>query len=281
MSIWYRTGTISITSGSAALTGSGTAWLANAAPGMMVVRNGVIVGEVLTVNSNTSITLAVAYTGTTISGGSYAIANLGAVRAGLIAAFNDVMSVFAAAQAGPLSGRFGDGTLAEPGMAFLADLNTGFRRPAADQIGMVTGGVQRALLSSAGLNAITNLLLNGSQVFARSNILGTVTQSAGVPTGALIESVFVGGNGEYTRFANGTQICATTVATSDAGEVAWTYPAEFAVTPRVAAVTTGGGSVAFARASSVTTTTLNMSTFLTTNARVSSFANIVAVGRWF
>ena len=151
MSLWYRTGTISITNGTSALTGVGTAWVANVSPGMMVVYDRQIIGEVQSVNSNTSITLATAYAGTTISGGAYAIANLGAVRDGLIAAVNDALAAFQAEQDGPLSGRFGDGTLAEPGLAFLADLNTGFRRPAADQIGMVTGGVQRALLSSAAM----------------------------------------------------------------------------------------------------------------------------------
>lgn len=152
MSIWYRTGTINLTNGSTALTGTGTAWVANVSPGMMVVYDRQIIGEVAAVVSNTSITLATAYAGSTISAGAYAIANLGAVRDGLIAAVNDALAAFQAEQDGPLSGRFGDGTLAEPGLAFLADLNTGFRRPDADQIGMVTGGVQRALLSSAALD---------------------------------------------------------------------------------------------------------------------------------
>ncbi|WP_375553405.1 hypothetical protein [Roseovarius mucosus] len=151
MSAWYRAGTISVPNGSTTLTGSGTAFVANVSSGMMVVANNQIIGEVAAVVSNTQITLAVAYAGTTLTGASYAIANLGAVRNSLITAVQDLTGLIEAAQDGALSGRFGDGTLAEPGMAFAGDIDTGFYRPAADQIGMVTGGVQRALLSSTAL----------------------------------------------------------------------------------------------------------------------------------
>ncbi|WP_303698689.1 phage tail protein [Pseudomonas aeruginosa] len=42
--------------------------------------------------------------------------------------------------------------------------------------------------------------------FHNRNILGTVSQSGGVPTGAIIERGS-NANGEYVRFADGTQIC--------------------------------------------------------------------------
>jgi hypothetical protein len=42
-----------------------------------------------------------------------------------------------------------DGTAAQPGLRFTADTDTGFRRPGANQIGFVTGAVQRASLGTA------------------------------------------------------------------------------------------------------------------------------------
>lgn len=120
--------------GSTTLTGTGTAFVANVAAGMMVVANNQIIGEVAAVVSNTQITLAVAYAGTTLSGAGYAIANLGAVRNSLITAVQDLTALIEAAQGGALSGRFGDGTLAEPGMAFAGDIDTGFYRPGANRI---------------------------------------------------------------------------------------------------------------------------------------------------
>ncbi|MNJ61737.1 hypothetical protein D3C77_575420 [compost metagenome] len=44
-----------------------------------------------------------------------------------------------------------------------------------------------------------------------AGIVGTVSQSGGVPTGAIIESGS-NANGTYTRFADGTQICTRTVS---------------------------------------------------------------------
>nr|WP_321525994.1 DUF2793 domain-containing protein [uncultured Cohaesibacter sp.] len=43
-------------------------------------------------------------------------------------------------------------------------------------------------------------------IYGQRNILGTVAQSSGVPTGAIIERGS-NANGEYVRFADGTQIC--------------------------------------------------------------------------
>lgn len=63
----YTTGTVSFTRGSTSVTGVGTSWLANAEPGMFLFANtddasagtftGAFIGVVLSVNSDTSITL--------------------------------------------------------------------------------------------------------------------------------------------------------------------------------------------------------------------------------
>ncbi|HBO8902891.1 TPA: phage tail protein [Pseudomonas aeruginosa] len=48
------------------------------------------------------------------------------------------------------------------------------------------------------------------ELFHTGNILGTVSQSGGAPTGAIIERGS-NANGEYVRFADGTQICIVTL----------------------------------------------------------------------
>ena len=59
----YSTGTVSFTRGNATITGSGTTWVSDVAPGMFLFANtddpytSVYIGVVQTVNSNTSITL--------------------------------------------------------------------------------------------------------------------------------------------------------------------------------------------------------------------------------
>lgn len=60
------------------------------------------------------------------------------------------------------------------------------------------------------------------------NILGTVSQSGGVPTGAIIESGS-NVNGEYTKFADGTMICRAFVDYdfSTIGSTVYTFPASY------------------------------------------------------
>ena len=69
---------------------------------------------------------------------------------------------------------------------------------------------------------------NWVEVFTQNNILGTVSQSAGVPTGAIIQRGS-NSNGEFVRFADGTQICwglAEADLTSTSNQT-YTFPASF------------------------------------------------------
>lgn len=81
-------------------------------------------------------------------------------------------------------------------------------------------------------NAATRTALGTTgALYSRDSILGAVSQSGGVPTGAIIERGS-NANGGYTRFADGTQICYALIATwtwaSNASITrVWTYPAAF------------------------------------------------------
>ena len=59
-----------------------------------------------------------------------------------------------------------------------------------------------------GTNGITSpdVVTNDGQVYAKENILGTVSESGGVPTGAIIERGS-NANGEFVKYADGTMIC--------------------------------------------------------------------------
>lgn len=182
------------------------------------------------------------------------------------------------------------GSAALPGIGFAADTDTGLHRPAADQIGMAVGGVQRALLTSTAFDAV-NLTRNGAQVFARDNILGLVSQSAGVPTGAVIERGS-NVNGAYVRFADGTQICwvrdlspvATETAVgplySSGVSTPWTFPAVFSAAPMVAAQ--GQGSFnRWTTVFTVTTTEAPLRQLSPISSTVLIAHQAMAVGRWY
>lgn len=74
-------------------------------------------------------------------------------------------------------------------------------------------------------------------IFSHNSILGTVSQSGGSPTGAIIERGS-NANGEYVKLADGTLVCLKTNvqlvhASSDRMDVGWTYPSVFSAPPLV------------------------------------------------
>ena len=82
--------------------------------------------------------------------------------------------------------------------------------------------------------------------YAGKNILGTVSQSVGVPTGAIIQRGS-NANGEFVRFADGTQIClinrGVVNLTANVDEVyTWTFPISFINDSRLVIPTLGGAS---------------------------------------
>lgn len=71
---WYRAGAVSVTNGSASVTGSGgTSWVDNVKPGHVFVGPDGLSYEVITVVSATSMTIYPAYRGPTSSGQVYGI----------------------------------------------------------------------------------------------------------------------------------------------------------------------------------------------------------------
>lgn len=69
------------------------------------------------------------------------------------------------------------GTLAAPALAFAGDTDTGIYRPAADQIGLVTGGAARVRISSTLLDVLTPTSLSAGSVAAPSVFFATDSTS--------------------------------------------------------------------------------------------------------
>lgn len=99
----------------------------------------------------------------------------------------------------------------------------------------ITGTANQVIVSNGdGVSSDPTIALDAS-VYRRANILGSVSQSGGVPTGAIVERGS-NANGEYVRFADGTQICwiSNFVMTYLNAHILlgeWTYPAAFSATP--------------------------------------------------
>lgn len=92
--------------------------------------------------------------------------------------------------------------------------------------------------ATGGARVLGGFLIDDKLAFHRGNILGAVSQTAGVPGGAVIEAGS-NANGSYTRFADGTQICRhglrLNYANSGKLNETWIFPAGFIGTAHVAA----------------------------------------------
>ena len=154
---WYKTGTISVTNGSATVTGSGTAWVANVRVGDGLAGPDDRLYEITAVASNTSLTISPTYDGSTSSGQAYLIWPTSSFGADIVSSLNSLISTYSTIATGPGAGKFANGTAALPAVAAAADVDTGAYWTGSNGYGIATGGAVRGLFSSAGM-ALTGLL---------------------------------------------------------------------------------------------------------------------------
>ena len=129
---------------------------------------------------------------------------------------------------------------------------------------------------------------------ALANILGTVSQSGGVPTGAIIQHGS-NANGEFVRLADGTQICwyvlnhaSAQYAPDGQTQLAftWTFPATFVSAPPYVDLTPTGGGSGYFNLRVVAPSASNAGTLYMINTSngyqdCGSALRCIAIGRWF
>lgn len=136
---------------------------------------------------------------------------------------------------------------------------------------------------------------NAYKIYHAANLVGTVSQSAGVPTGAIVER---GSNaaGDYVRYADGTQICwrrhlrapGVIAAGATVSLGAYTFPAAFSAAPVVTSSYDGGwASYIISAIQDVATTGIGGAFFtnVSSSSRDTTGTNptfhYIAIGRWF
>ena len=117
-------------------------------------------------------------------------------------------------------------------------------------------------------------------LYRQGNLLGTVSQSAGAPTGAVIERGSTA-SGDYVRFADGTQICTATLTGSTSAAVGWTYSMAFAAAPCVTGTAQAAVLACVMLDSAPTTSAASLSVRDKLDARRADPMRLMAVGRWF
>lgn len=152
-----------------------------------------------------------------------------------------------------------------------------------------TGIASGAAVQASATDVTAGRLARADYAYGKGNLLGTVSQTAGVPTGAAIERG-TGVNGDWVRFADGTQICWSPQMTVDVTTAAgalwrsavstWTFPKAFSVAPSLMQGRQNSSTL-YWTVPGVSTTTTGEACAFSYQSITSRAINIVAIGRWF
>lgn len=90
-------------------------------------------------------------------------------------------------------------------------------------------------------------------------------------------------NGEYVRFADGTQICTAYLVFADSGDTTWTYPAAFGTTAVRVVVQYEDANRGVGISCLITKSATDVIFCVLTSAGVrrGAIGYVVAIGRWF
>lgn len=271
---WYKSGTVSCTQNSTTVTGTNTAFAANARVGDAFQGPDGRWYEVVNVASDTVLSISPAYLGATVPAGNYALAPM----QGYVKDSADALRT--------LVNKFGALAASAPINALAALTGAANKLPyftAADTMALADFPAQARTLLAATTQANQRTAL-GLGSAAVAPIVGTVSQTGGTPTGAIIESGS-NANGAYTKYADGTMVCSANVfvntwAAGGSAGATWTYPAQFAAVPKITTSVITGSPHAF-NDSHGQPNIANCAVFIGGAVSSNGYLDCIAHGRWF
>lgn len=197
---WYRTGTVAITAGQTTVTGTGTNFSANARVGDAFQGPDGRWYEVTNIASATVLSILPAYQGATVNGGAYGLAPM----QGYVKESADRLRQFVD-QLGATFALFGGATTIEA----LRQNILAATRGANNDITSLSGLTTALSVAQGGTGGKTQAAARaglGLGLAAVAEILGTVSQNGGVPSGAIFEQGS-NANGHYIKYASGAMVC--------------------------------------------------------------------------
>ena len=132
-----------------------------------------------------------------------------------------------------------------------------------------------ALAHTAG-----NFLADNGTAWVSRDQVGTVSQSSGTPTGAIIEKGS-NANGSYTKWADGTMICRHSATTDGTGLYTWTFPVAFSAVPHLVANAETAAEGRMVTMQTPVASAVALYLWSHSNAAVSATIRMTAIGAWF
>ena len=280
---WYREGKVAIAAGQTTVTGTGTNFAANCRVGDEFKGPDGRGYEVVNVTSDTVLSIVPPYQGSTVTAGAYSLVPIQGYPKDLADRFKQI------------SEQFGS-TLAVLGVATTAPKlreNIGAAaRGANSDITSLTGMTTALSVAQGGTGGSTQATARaglGLKAAATADIVGTVSQSGGVPTGAIFEKGS-NANGRYVKYADGSATAEMTVTTTSFSPVAGLHVSNdmSAPTPITfiagSAVLSGNDALSnsFLVAGRVDPNNISVKAYFTSSPGVPvRTINIVVQGRWY
>jgi hypothetical protein len=280
---WYREGKVAIAAGQTTVTGTGTNFPANCRVGDEFKGPDGRGYEVVNVTSDTVLSIVPPYQGSTVTAGAYSLVPIQGYPKDLADRFKQI------------SEQFGS-TLAVLGVATTAPKlreNIGAAaRGANSDITSLTGMTTALSVAQGGTGGSTQATARaglGLKAAATADIVGTVSQSGGVPTGAIFEKGS-NANGRYVKYADGTATAEMAVTTTSFSPVAGLHVSNdmSAPTPITfiagSAVLSGNDALnnSFLVAGRVEPNNISVKAYFTSSPGVPvRTINIVVQGRWY
>lgn len=162
----------------------------------------------------------------------------------------------------------------------VAVLGCGFDTGSASNLFLAITNTTSGSRLFAGRKSRAAPAIEWSRIFTSGSLVGTVSETGGVPTGAGIERGS-NGNGSYVRYADGTMICWRTLTASASAAVTWTFPAAFVAAPVVSGKAVASVLAGVCLDSAPTTTTVALSARDKADGRRADVMHLTAVGHWF
>lgn len=189
---WYRAGTVSVTNGSAVVTGANTDFVSNTQIGEAFVGPDGLTYEIAQVVSATQIALADNYRGASGAGQGYKIQPTSSFARDLALGAAQLLNTFAAVRDGIGQGFIADGSFAAPGIRFAADQDTGIYRNAANAAVLVAGGSASFAWSASALQAFKPFApvssAGAAGEFTRTDAASACIRiTAGFPSASIVE----------------------------------------------------------------------------------------------